>query len=119
MDLPQPALDLLAIGRRYFDVDIRWVPPGSPTSYGRAFGFWSVEVGPKGWRQWHTVVDPRPFAQRFVSMGQVPPCTVEWTDPTVAIRGALTQARKNWPDCVTPREDGPRDNPGTLPASGG
>jgi hypothetical protein len=100
-DLPKPALDLLEVGRRYFDVDVHWVPPGSGSGMGRMFGFWRVEVGPKGWRAAHR----RPAVAEPYPKGGVhnPPASAEWTDSTETIRSALAQGRSNWPQCVPER----------------
>ncbi len=99
--LPQDALDLLAIGRRYFNVDVEWVPKGDHRCCGRQFGFWCVQAGPPGWR---SRVRPEPWSPFPVCPGeQQPPCSCEWVEPTETIRKALSQARRSWPECCATR----------------
>src|SRR5437764_779296 len=101
--LPQDALDLLATGRRYFDVVVVWVPNGDERCRGRAFGFWSVQAGPPGWEA------PRP-SQRERLAPRVPACpgkavrpvTCEWIEPYDTLKKALGMARRNWPECFGP-----------------
>jgi hypothetical protein len=97
--LPQDALDLLAVGRRYYDVLVEWVPPGDPSAWGRTFGFWRVQAGPPGWPAAHAsrerLVSPVPACPGKA----VPPVTCEWTKPRETIKSALSLARRNWPEC--------------------
>jgi hypothetical protein len=97
--LPQDALDLLAIGRRYYDVVVEWVPKGDPRCYGRAFGFWCVEAGPPGWESRRKEIQRLSLPVPATPDRSEGPASCEWIEPRETIRKALTMARQQWPEC--------------------
>jgi len=99
-ELPHDALDLLATGRRYYDVVVEWVPSSDHRCCGRAFGFWSVQAGPPGWEAEHRQRERRASPVPACPGKAVPPVTCEWIEPLHILKRALGMARRNWPECV-------------------
>lgn len=75
-------------------VSIDWVEPGSPRSYGRAFGFWVVRAGPLGWER--RPPDNRRYGEPRAEIEEGP-FIVEWPDLPATINTVLDYAEGRWP----------------------